>query len=160
MRADLYEITSLSSRYIFILLIYLILYRTIKSIRMEYAWAEAGAAKISVEPSYGIISVAECLDGVSTLWAGMEFPIRKWTTIGRSSDNYIIIDREDVSKQHAVIYVDETGDIYIKDLKSKNGTWLNGKRIKRPKKVRSGDCISIGPVTFMVKIPSNPKIGR
>lgn len=156
MRADIYEVTALSSRYIFIILIYIILYRTIKGIKMEYALAAAGSAKPSIEPSYGILSVVECLDGVSTIWASMEFPIKEWNTIGRSRDNYIIIDRDDVSKQHAVIYVEDK-KIYIEDRHSKNGTFVNGKRVKKATRIRDGDSIAIGPVMFMVKIPAATK---
>lgn len=152
MRADLYDITALSSRYIFIILIYLILYRAIKGIKIEYVLADAGIAKPRIEPSYGMLRVIECLDGCSAIYAGMEFVIRDWNTIGRGKENHIIIDREDVSKQHAVIYRQDK-KIYIRDLRSKNGTFVNGKRINKPVRIRDGDLIVIGPVSFLVWLP-------
>ena len=47
-------------------------------------------------------------------------------TIGRSSQNDIILVDDTVSDQHARIYYDEIiGNVCIQDLDSNNGTWIN-----------------------------------
>merc|ERR1711916_388397 len=51
------------------------------------------------------------------------------TTIGRSSDNDIVIRSDRCSRQHATVFCDH-GEWFIRDLDSSNGTRLNGKRIK------------------------------
>lgn len=52
------------------------------------------------------------------------------TTIGRSTDNDIRIDNAGVSAHHAQI-VREGADLIVKDDASRNGTFVNGKRISR-----------------------------
>jgi hypothetical protein len=52
------------------------------------------------------------------------------TTIGRNSDSDITIDNAGVSAHHAKI-VREGDDFIIEDTDSRNGTFLNGKRVTR-----------------------------
>jgi hypothetical protein len=62
--------------------------------------------------------------------------------IGRKSENDIIIDNPAISSQHAML---ETirNDIFIEDLGSTNGTYINGRLIKK-QALRHGDVIGIG----------------
>jgi hypothetical protein len=52
------------------------------------------------------------------------------TTIGRSADNDVKIDNAGVSAHHAKI-VREGDDFVIEDTASRNGTFVNGKRVSR-----------------------------
>ena len=55
-----------------------------------------------------------------------------------------------VSKKNSRIYIkDQT--IYIEDLNSKEGTVLGGMRLYAPNPLRSGDVISIGAVSFILR---------
>ncbi len=72
-------------------------------------------------------------------------------TIGRDSDNSIVVDSKLASRHHAVIQ--KIRDVYfLKDENSTNGTFLNGKRIPDGKYVRlnSGDKISVGSVSLVI----------
>jgi len=62
-------------------------------------------------------------------------------TIGRTRSNDIPIDNPGVSASHAVIRPDGE-DFFIEDLGSKNGTYLNGRKITRHK-LEYGDTITI-----------------
>ena len=52
------------------------------------------------------------------------------TTIGRRGDQDIVVDDEDVSRQHAHIESDAEGHRIV-DLDSTNGTWVAGQRVRR-----------------------------
>lgn len=78
----------------------------------------------------------------------MEFELgERPVTIGRSPEADVVILDEKVSRIHCGIrYWD--GDFYIKDLKSKNGTYVNDRRIDVAK-LQPGDRIRVGSVILV-----------
>lgn len=73
-------------------------------------------------------------------------------TIGRSSDNTIFIPDPFCSSHHAVIYPIETG-FAVKDAGSKNGTFVNGKKIAGELELKKGDEILVGSVRVIFDKP-------
>jgi hypothetical protein len=71
-------------------------------------------------------------------------------TVGRLPDCDMVLDDGSVSKQHAVLRWNESERrCTVKDLGSRNGTFLNGTIImKREVTLRDGDILSIGYVQF------------
>lgn len=69
-------------------------------------------------------------------------------TIGRAPDNDICIDNLAVSNYHARVYSD-SGRLQVEDLKSLNGTFLNGTKVKK-EWLNSGDVILIGKHSVIV----------
>ncbi len=63
--------------------------------------------------------------------------------IGRTGEADISLDRTEVSRCHAIITVQGTTAI-IEDLGSKNGTYVNGRRLDGPTALNNGDEIWIG----------------
>jgi pSer/pThr/pTyr-binding forkhead associated (FHA) protein len=64
------------------------------------------------------------------------------TTLGRRPYNDVVIDNLAVSGEHAVVQM-VGNDVLIEDLNSTNGTYINGKIIKK-QQLRSGDTVEIG----------------
>ncbi|GHU12599.1 adenylate cyclase [Spirochaetia bacterium] len=64
--------------------------------------------------------------------------------IGRSSSNDIVVSDPAVSSQHAVISVSDTGEVRLKDLNSKNGTFVNGRRIYQETLITAKDVVKAG----------------
>jgi len=72
-----------------------------------------------------------------------EFPLDKERiTIGRKPDNDIQIDNLAVSGKHALI-ITILDDSFLEDLGSTNGTYVNGKLIKKHA-LKNGDVVAIG----------------
>jgi DNA-binding winged helix-turn-helix (wHTH) protein len=70
--------------------------------------------------------------------------------IGRDPDAALWIDHAAVSRHHAGIVI--AGEkVTIADKGSKNGTFLNGERIERPRQLSDGDQIRIGPQTMVFR---------
>ena len=65
------------------------------------------------------------------------------TLIGRGDDCQITLFDASVSRQHARIIVDDRCAI-LDDLRSRNGSRVNGRRIHGPTTLREGDRIRIG----------------
>lgn len=70
----------------------------------------------------------------------------KWDviSIGKSPNNSIILDDETVSEEHARIKRDEKNRFYLYDLLSENGTYINDKKLLRPKELNDFDEIQLG----------------
>ncbi|MGA0333626.1 MAG: FHA domain-containing protein [Kiritimatiellia bacterium] len=66
----------------------------------------------------------------------------KAITVGRSPDADIITLDERASRMHCSIRIWD-GEYYVKDLKSKNGTYLNHQRVEMAK-IKPGDKIRLG----------------
>jgi hypothetical protein len=64
------------------------------------------------------------------------------TTLGRRPYNDIVIDNLAVSGEHAVMQMSGT-DVTLEDLNSTNGTYVNGKAIKK-QALQNGDTVEIG----------------
>ena len=63
-------------------------------------------------------------------------------TVGRSPDADIITLDERASRMHCSVRIWD-GEYYVKDLKSKNGTYLNHQRVEMAK-IKPGDKIRLG----------------
>src|SRR5689334_23714192 len=64
-------------------------------------------------------------------------------TIGRVQGNDIVLPKGNVSKRHARIVLKD-GKFIIVDLKSTNGTYVNGRKITSPLVIKETDKIYIG----------------
>ncbi|MFT7617361.1 MAG: hypothetical protein ACI97A_000997 [Planctomycetota bacterium] len=67
-------------------------------------------------------------------------------SLGRGPDNDVVFDDQldkRVSSNHAEIYI-TVERLWIRDLKSSNGTYVNDRRINGPTKLRPGDVICLG----------------
>jgi len=81
---------------------------------------------------------------------GMSYPLeQEEILLGRDLGNDITIGDPEVSRRHARFFMQDD-DIYVEDLGSTNGTFLNGERISSPKQLRVGDVITLGENVVLV----------
>lgn len=80
-------------------------------------------------------------------------------SLGRSSENTFPLDDMTVSRRHAIVRMDEHGQVTVTDESSTNGTFLNGDRLApgRTFPVEDGDRIQLGSgvVLKLVRLDSS-----
>jgi adenylate cyclase len=69
--------------------------------------------------------------------------IQCWT-VGRSDNNNLVLSDRWISRNHAMFQAIDQGDFYLIDLGSRNGTFLNGRRVTVPVILQDGDLITFG----------------
>jgi pSer/pThr/pTyr-binding forkhead associated (FHA) protein len=74
--------------------------------------------------------------------------------VGRSAQAKVSIEDEGLSRRHFLILRDGDGYL-IKDLSSRNGTWVDGRRVFA-EKLRHNDCILAGNTLFLFADPPAP----
>ena len=102
----------------------------------------------------GIAAVAERVriavqakPGLAAFVGGKVFKVpltKPVTTVGRATDNDIVLEHPLVSRHHAQITRQEDGDYLIADLGSANGLTLHGHRVPQ-RLLADGDALTIGP---------------
>ena len=84
---------------------------------------------------------------------GRRHPIKGSCSLGRSGANSILVESPKVSRRHALIHLQNIGELWLIDFGSSNGTFLNKRRIHRPIRLTDGDQITIGDQVFMLRQP-------
>jgi pilus assembly protein CpaF len=75
-------------------------------------------------------------------------------TIGRVDENDICLPKGNISKKHTKIVVKD-GKIIVLDLKSTNGTYVNGKKLAGPQVITPTDKVYIGDFILNVEPPES-----
>jgi pSer/pThr/pTyr-binding forkhead associated (FHA) protein len=70
--------------------------------------------------------------------------------IGRSRQSGVALRDSEVSRRHARLAAHD-GALFVEDLGSKNGTFLNGHRVTEAIEVREGDAIDVGTTRLLVR---------
>lgn len=84
--------------------------------------------------------------------AGKAVPIVGPTfLIGRAPECQLRPNSDLVSRRHCQLEI-EPGRVVLRDLNSRNGTFVNDQQIREPHVLRNGDKIKIGPLEFQVEL--------
>ncbi len=76
--------------------------------------------------------------------------------IGRAEDCQLRPRSDLISRHHCVI-LQEEGLLLVRDLGSKNGTFVNGQRVVTEAELHSGDLLKVGPLEFEVHVVGAPQ---
>lgn len=141
----MFELISQVLKYVFIIIIYLFIFSILRLMYLDIR--QMGTRGTSLENSY--LKVVNRLDSLS-------FKIQEYyllggsVTLGRSSKNDIVIKDKFVSKNHLNI-TERNGIFYLEDLKSANGTYLNGEKVDAGTliELQNGDKIGVGFIQFI-----------
>jgi adenylate cyclase len=80
-------------------------------------------------------------------------PIRGSCSLGRTAANTIVLESPKVSRRHALIHLQNIGELWLIDFGSSNGTFLNKRRIHHPVRLSDGDQITIGDQVLTLRQP-------
>jgi FHA domain len=81
--------------------------------------------------------------------AGRRYPLGDEVTVGRAAGCQIIIDDTYVSQLHARLFVRES-QLFVEDLGSTNGTYLNRAKVSSPMVMQRGDRLQVGNTVMEV----------
>ena len=73
------------------------------------------------------------------------------TTIGREEGDIVLGGDTAASRLHAQVVLDEEGRVFVEDLGSTNGTWVNQHRVGRRVELHRGDWLQVGETTFQLQ---------
>lgn len=74
---------------------------------------------------------------------GSVFELHASSTVGRTPGNMVVIPNDHISRKHALIQVQGSGECWMVDLGSSNGTYVNGRRVSRALQLKNGDVIDM-----------------
>lgn len=80
----------------------------------------------------------------------IKIPVPK-CLIGRGDDCHLRPQSDAVSRQHCVIITTDS-EVVVRDLNSRNGTYVNGERVGEEAVLLTGDVLRVGPLEFEMVI--------
>ncbi|HXF57224.1 MAG TPA: FHA domain-containing protein [Actinomycetota bacterium] len=136
--------------YAFLALLYLFVYRVVRSVVSDLRTAPAAPAAPAPGPVRSRVRPTEVVViGESGRRLG-RYPLSGNLQVGRAEACQIRLDDAYVSSFHARIF-SRDGSWYVEDLGSTNGTWLNHRRITGPAELRAGDRLRVGKTTLELR---------
>ena len=127
-------------------ILYLVILQVVAVSRREMKLAAAApASTTAARPTVGYLIVVD--SGSTPLTPGARLPIEPITSIGRAPTNSIVLDSTVVSTEHTrIIYRDKS--LWVEDMNSRNGTFLDQKPVTQPVAVTPGSILQVGDVRF------------
>jgi pSer/pThr/pTyr-binding forkhead associated (FHA) protein len=86
----------------------------------------------------------------------LEFPSGEYV-FGRGAECHIRPNSDWVSRQHCMLRVTEDA-LVVRDLGSRNGTLVNGVRVRGERRLGHGDQLQVGPLVFEVRLEDAPGV--
>jgi pSer/pThr/pTyr-binding forkhead associated (FHA) protein len=138
-------------KFCFLAVLYLFFFRVLRAV-----WAELGGGRVAAAPvaqaprrapskrssrggkNGNKLRIVEPADR-----RGQTYELGDELTLGRATGCQVTIEDNYVSQLHARVFRRE-GQLYIEDLGSTNGTYLNRKKVTAPIAVRRGDRLQVG----------------
>ncbi|MDX1991572.1 MAG: FHA domain-containing protein [bacterium] len=100
--------------------------------------------------SHGQLVALQEMDGTYIL-VGEVYPLLPITTLGRAPTNAVIVNDSFASSEHAMIVL-RSGQWWLEDRQSRNGTLLNDIPVRQPMVMTNGDVIGIGNRRYRLEL--------
>jgi len=76
-------------------------------------------------------------------------------TVGRGDDNSFVLPDRWISRNHAMFQGTDNGQFYLIDLGSRNGTFINGRRVSVPIILKDSDLLTFGQTELRFFSPTD-----
>ena len=98
------------------------------------------------------------LQAITGEFTGQEISIERDMLVGRDQDAEILLQLKDISRKHAALLFRDD-HVWVKDLKSTNGTFVNGERVEQEQEIElhDGDMLQFASFMFMILAPERYK---
>jgi pSer/pThr/pTyr-binding forkhead associated (FHA) protein len=139
-------------KFCFLALLYLFFFRVLRAVWAEIRPSAASAAAPAAASRSRTRQQQKTRAGPPTKLtvvepkeqSGRTYPLGNELTVGRAAGCQVALESDSyVSQLHARVFTRD-GQLYVEDLGSTNGTYLNRKKVSAPMLVRRGDRLQIG----------------
>ena len=98
------------------------------------------------------------LQAITGEFTGQEISVERDMLVGRHQDAEILLQSTDISRKHAALLFRDD-HVWVKDLKSTNGTFVNGERVEQEQEIElhDGDMLQFASFIFMILAPERYK---
>ena len=129
---------------LFLLLLYLFIWRIVRTASRDLRLPQESFV-LSPEQAAGLLGAARPINtGVLVFVDGRKHALDSRTLmIGRGAENDIALEDDFASARHASLEPRRDG-VWVTDAGSTNGTFVNGARLSKPRRLQPGDVIRIG----------------
>jgi FHA domain len=99
-------------------------------------------------------SLVATVEGVEIMRVNLK---KASTSLGRKRQNDIVLDNMAVSGEHCVFEIEGRGEVYVKDVGSTNGTYLNGRVVRARELLTDQDSLAIGNFRLVFSSAEQPR---
>ena len=110
----------------------------------------AGRPRLRADAERGRLGPVRIVVGVDERGAHRTYEGLAPFEIGRDKEAALALPDSEVSRSHARFELRD-GIVFVRDLESRNGTFLNGRRVSEPIEVRVGDEIDVGTTRLRIE---------
>ena len=143
----------------FIVLLYLFIWRIVRSASRDFRTSPAQESMI-ISPgeaaSLGLATVQKARLVVlksPALAAGEEVPVDSLPVgIGRGGQNEVPLDGDEFASAEHARFESRRDGLWVEDVGSTNGTFVNGARVTTPRRLSKGDVVRVGQTDFRVEL--------
>jgi pSer/pThr/pTyr-binding forkhead associated (FHA) protein len=143
----------------FIVLLYLFIWRIVRSASRDFRTSQAQESVI-IAPgeaaSLGLAPVQRAKLVVlksPALEPGEEVPIDSLpVAIGRGGQNEVPLDGDEFASAEHARFESRRDGVWVEDVGSTNGTFVNGARVTTPRRLSKGDVVRVGQTDFRVEL--------
>lgn len=97
------------------------------------------------------------LQAITGEFTGQEISVDRDMLVGRHQEADVVLQSAEVSRKHAALLL-KAEDLWVQDLNSSNGTFVNDLRLEQETPLHEGDIVQFASFKFSVLAPAKPEL--